>query len=754
MFNIFFEKRFVYEYKKNPESFRDDEEMTENAAGGMIDSSIKDSSAARDIMTRLSSLREDMHKSSLLNDEDQKVWQKKIDEVKEKPTHSEVIKLEQEFKQQQDKIQKTVGQYSEILLANKKTALAVDKEKGVDTYKEYMDWLMTQNDSEKEKALAALGGEIQEKINLRKEILRLNPQLKGEVLKMDRTTMKEKLKELELSDKYIKKARALLERDKKYSSDFEAQLKHYADLTPEVQAQRLEGYEKFYLQPRKEVFDKFESIPSEIKTEIKKDPDLPPELQKDFHTLRLKEKKDYLENLEDYIEEKFIKFVNEPQKFLNDVTEKTWSHATKRFAIQSFMELKTIKEKAERLHKLPDFIKAEQKLTEKYNNFSKDVKAMPDYSLRKWEKMSFEEKQEMLKKMEAEEIIKRSFTQLLANQKQKNVISDKTYERMMEDYNETSMEERLRYIRNFAALMQPRDELLKNFMSLGKETQNHYKQEFINRGYRARLEIFKEAKEYEAKNEQKSDKKQETERKEDMPKPLNSPDLKAIINNLHTQADLYEDAGKIEKALGIHESVMNIDPNNRQSLDKIKDLKVQAEAMEAVNDKSVQIHIDAGMNEEIGNIALLEDLLKDRENQIAKAGGVQNASRQHTHLGDDTFKHDLHRNITEKSGGKKILGKDGRVKDVYTLDMDRFGRDSAQDRVYDIKKRREELAENENFVESRMVDGKTGKVLSFDEARKKLEIRKQIAAKNIAGKQRMDISDAEDFIDERINKAA
>lgn len=741
MFKIFFEKKFVF---YNTEKYRKDE-MYDELGGAMERGEVSDASAARDIMERLNSLREDMRKSSLLNDDDQKIWQKRLDEVKEKPTHAEVIRLEQEFRQQQVRIKTTVDQYSTILKAKKEAALAVDKENNVDTEKEYIDWLMAQNDEGKEKALAALDAELQPKIELRKKIIRLNPQLKKDVLKMRGHEMEEKLKELERVEKNVEKARRLLERDSRYSSDFEAQLKHFADLPPDVQEKRLTGYEKYYLEPRKKITDLYESIPEQIR----KFPDLPAELRKNFYKLRLKEKQDYVEKLQDFTEEKFIKSVN-------SVHPATWSETTKRFAIQSFMQIDNLPDKAKRLAALPDFIKAEQKLTEEYKKLSRDLKDMPDYSLNKWERLKFEEKQQMLKKMEAEAVMRKNFTQMLDNKKRQNVISERTYQRMIRDYNETSIEERLRYIREFNVLMRPREDLIKNFMSLSKETQNNFKEEFINRGYKARLEIFKQAREFEAKNSAKSGKKTEAgnENNENMPKPLNSPELKAIIDNLQMQADLYEDQGNLEKALGIHESIINLDPKNSHSLEKIKDLKAQTEAMEAVSATGTKLQLDNDLNQEIDNLALLEYLLRDKKNQIAKAGGAEDASRQHSHLGDDAFKHRLHESIAESSGGRKILGKDGGVKDVYTIDVEKFGRDPAEDRVYDIKKRQQELADNENFTESRMVDGKTGKILSFEDAENKLEIRKRNAARKIAGLKRAKLSDAEDFVDERISKAA
>jgi len=723
MFNIFFEKKFLYHAEING----DKNDMEKILGGAMADNEIADADTARDIMERSNSLRNVMQSSSILTNEDQNRWHRKIDDLKEKPSQEQLKKLEEEFQQEQKSIKKMVAQYTSKVVSNKETAFAVDELKGVNTVKEYLDWFLTLSLEEKKNAMLQIDSEIKERVDLRTQILKLNPQLKSEVIKMDRTSMQEKLKELEVTDDNIKKAWTLLKRDKKYSSNIEEHLENFKDKTPDEQKAWLESYEEKFAQPRKDVFAKFESLPKEYQ-------------DGKFLTLRTPEKKAFLEKLESQIENNFIREVN---KIPNEI----WSEDTKKYAIKEFLQIKNPGEKAARLKMLPEFVKAEQKLTNEYKKLSQYLKDMPDYALNKWEKLQYEEKEEMLTRMETETFMQKNFSYLLGNKMEKNIISEKTYARMMTDYNESTIEKRIGYIRDFSTLIQPREDLLQNFMSLSRETQNQFSEEFNVRGYRARLEIFKEAKNYEAKNSVKTEKKKdEMQKNEALPQPLNSPELKAIIDGLKMQADLYEDQGKIEKALGIHESIIKIDPNNTYSNEKINNLKAQTEALEAVK----KLETDANFNEEIGNLALLEFLLKDKENQIAKAGGSEDAQKQFSHLGDDSFKHNLHKSIVEQSDGEKILGKDGKVKDVYTIDIDDFNSGDA----YEINKSRGARADNENMVETKMMDTNTGEILSFMNAKQRLEQRKQSAIKNIADIKNGNLSDAKDFIDSRIKKAA
>ncbi|MBN1494153.1 hypothetical protein JW911_00235 [Candidatus Peregrinibacteria bacterium] len=672
MIKIFFENRLVYKhFERN--NLRDDERMKENYAKSLINGDIDDSKTAENINKRLHELRTDLQGTSIFSEEDRKSWKSKINILENQPDEYALKRFEEEFAMEKRSIQGMVDKYTQKVLDNKKTAFTTDESRKIDTASEYLDWFSKLSKAEKEKALNKIDQDINDRIKLRQEIIKKNPGLKVEVVKMRRSEMHDKLKELEKIEKNVEKARRLLERDKKYSSGYEYQLRHFADMPPEKQERYLLGYEQYYLKPRKEVADKYESLPAGIRNH----PELPGDLKKDFNNLKLKEKQQYLERMEDFIEAKY-------EETINNLPEDVWSKATKRFAKNWFMQSPDLKTKAERLDKIHVYIEKEEKLRDEYLHIDQNIRNMNDYSLRTWEKSDGIQKEKLLRLMKQEASMYKLFEGQLLTQLRNKTISASSYVKLLKDYTEGSFQFRQESNRDFYNNMAPRKQLLEDFNTLSEETKKHFQASFLIHGYLNRLKIFNEALDFEKKNIKKE--------------------------------------------------------NTQNASVKDKPTIANKEPVLSVQEK-----------EELEKLDILEDIVEDQEDIVLKEGGKENLEDQEKQFGDDKFTKDLNEKVITKSGGKKMLGKDGKIDKVEKIDISRFGQD--KDNQLKVAKHLREMAQNENYREVRITD-ENGRILTTKEAKSKFAQRKNTLVGKFGLRQKLNKQKAEKLIDEEFKKAA
>lgn len=341
------------------------------------------------------------------------------------------------------------------------------------------------------------------------------------------------------------------------------------------------------------------------------------------------------------------------------------------------MQSPDLKTKAERLNKIHEYIEKEEKLRDEYLSINKNVRDISDYSLRNWEKSDGIQKEALLKKMKEEGSMYELFEGQLLTQLQNKTISASTYVKLFKDYTEGSFQFRQESNRDFYNNMAPRKKLLEDFNALSEETKKHFQAEFLIHGYQNRVKIYIEAKKFEdenAKNAETSEEKEKTPEAVNAEKPKKQEDMKQPVLNTQEKQELVE-------------------------------------------------------------LDTLEDVIEDQEDIVLKEGGRENLADQDKQFGDDKFTRDLNERIIAKSGGKKMLGKDGKIDKVEKVDISRFGQD--KDQAFRVAKKMREMAQNENYREVRITD-ENGRVLTTKETKSKFAQRKDALIRKLGFRQKPD----------------
>ncbi|MBD3156243.1 hypothetical protein GF369_00280, partial [Candidatus Peregrinibacteria bacterium] len=446
---MFTEQRLVFWAKRSPEGPSTADDAAE-VATMIAENRAENTKEGQNIQQGQNELREKIASSDLLTEKDKEKWDKKLEDMQADMSAEAINQLKREFENEQGAIKSMVDTYTKKVIDNKEEAFAVDASRDLDTAKEYLQWFETQSYSEKQAALNALNDEIKERKTLRQKLLkRLD---KKDVIKMRRSEMKDKLKELEVVETNIAQYKRMLQKDAKLFHDVNLYIEAFEDLTPQEQEDWIRRYESEIAKPRRELVKTHESLPKQFQ-------------HKDFLSLPSREKKAYLESAEQTIEKQYVQQVKK-------IPKEIWSEQSKRFAIDDFMRLDSLAQKAQWLDFLPKAIKAEKKLVKEYNNRKFDaIKDMPDYNKKQWERARFEEKKEMLTHMEAELALMNTFKEILSKACDEKVISEKTQERYMTMYTETDLGKRRMAVRTIMPALAPRRALLKDFEALDPETQ-------------------------------------------------------------------------------------------------------------------------------------------------------------------------------------------------------------------------------------------------------------------------------------------
>ena len=705
---MFTEKRLVF-LSKNSLEGNSKAENAEEGATMIAEDRATNTKEVQNIQKEQSELRDKIASNDLLTEQDKEKWDKKLEEMQAVISAEKIQQLKHEFEQEQSTIKSMVDTYTKKVIDNKEEAFAIDTRRNIDTAREYLQWFETQSYSEKQAALKALDNEIHERKTLRQKLLRKLD--KKDVIKMRRSEMQNKLEELEVVENNTAHYKRMLQKDVKLFHDINLYIEAFEDLTPQEQEDWIRRYEKEIAKPRRELVKTHESLPTQFQ-------------HNDFLSFSSKEKRRYLESTEKVIEKQYIQRVQK-------IPKEIWSEQSKRFAIDDFIRLNSLEQKAQWLEFLPKAIKAEEKLAKEYKDKKFDaIKEMPDYNKEQWERAKFEEKQEMLTYMNAEVALMETFENILNKSLDDKVISKKTQERYMSMYTETDLSKRRMAVRTIMTALAPRRALLKDFEKLDPETQKKYAS-FYKRGHKARLELYKEAYAYDSKNhgEKKSEQK-------DMnpPEKLESKDIQEIVNNLQKQALTNEQTGNLEKALGLHEAVLSIHKDNEFSVDKVKQLKLELNALEAASDETVMYTIEQNLQkhdvqEEIKHLELAQKILEDQEDIVTRSHGNENLQKQHAHLGSDTFGSRVHENLVKQTHGKKVLDKSGKAKDVERVDLEYLGVGS--DDPTKLKYAMHNKASSDNLENIQLVDSVAGKDISINEAIKQLNRRKEMLSKKI-----------------------
>lgn len=675
----------------------------------MQDGSAETTKEAHDILNKQNDLHQKIESSDLLTDDDKQAWNRKLENAQNNLSESAIKQLQEDFAREQSSIKGMVDTYTKKVMDNKEEAFAVDKARDIDTARDYLKWFETQSYSEKQAALQALDDEIDERKNLRKKLIaKLD---KKEVIKMRRSEMKDKLKELETVEVNSARYKAMLQKDSKLFHDINLYIEAFEDLTPQEQEDWIRRYEEDIAKPRRKLVETHEGLPNKFQSS-------------NFLKMPSRKKQEYLDATETKIEKQYISQINK-------IPTEIWSDESKRFAIDDFMRLGSLTQKAQWLEFLPSAIKAEEKLAKQFKDPKfKKVREMPDYSKKKWERSKFEDKEQMLKSMEAEVALLDTFTSIMDKSVDDQVISKKTKDRYINMYNDGNLSSRRIAVRSIMTALAPRRSLLKDFKQLSQETQSKFA-DFHNRGHKARLEIYKKAKTYEAENEIKDI----TEKGQEVPEALEKNDIKQIVEKLQKQAEVSEQAGNLEKALGLHEAVLAMHPENESSKQKVDQLSMELNAMEAASDESVLQAIETqlrsgSVQEEIKHIELAQQILKDKEDVVAKAHGNEDIAKQTAHLGEDSFDRNVHAELIKKSGGTMGIDKQGRTKKVQKIDVGKLGTKMGD--TTQIEKDLNNLPDKNNLDNIQLINEDAGKSATLEEAKRRLQERKGRLAKKIS----------------------
>lgn len=747
--NLFFfaESKLVFERLEK------DKGDIDATAEGLRNRNYQNIQEAQRVMQEQSQLRERLNLSDVLTQEDKQKWEEKLKRAKaEAISETEMKQLSQEFEKQQNEIKGMVDQYTNKIVTNKTEAFTPE------TAEEYIEWFAQQSYEKKVDAFKKIDSDIKERLALRKKLLTRFK--KEEVYKMERTEMRDKVKVLEQMEKNEKDYTNLMKGNERYFHDPKAYLDQFKDQTLEEQSRWLRLFKTDYLKPRKAVVDVYEKLPSKYKNDSQ------------FFSVGLREKQAYLDKLDMKIEQEYIKQINETD---NEVM----SQNSKRFAIVDFLRLRDISQKAMWLEQVPKSIKAEQKLAKEYKDSLSKFKdpatgkklEFDQYSQREWEKLKYEEKEQLLRYMKAEAKLLEAFGKVLKQGLEDDAIGDKTYERYMHLYTGTNLNGRSQLTRNILSAMKVRRDLVEDFGKLDKSTQEKFS-DFYNHGYKKRMQIFKEAQlfdskqkaEEEAKNKEKEQEEKEDKKlkeKADIPKSLEQKDVQDIISEMHKEADAFEATEQYERAMDKHDSVLKLHPNNAYSLKKKKELQDSMETMDTLMDDEIEEAVQkeamtSSMQEELDQIRLAQMILEDREEIVLQNHGVENLGKQKSHLSEDSFERNVHEKIYDQSGGKMILNEDGEIDEIEEVDLATLGIKNKAD----IKKYKDKFAslkENDNLANIRLVDERAGgRELNISEARRQLAKRKLEAARSISKKAKLSAdskdvrSAAEDLIEEEL----
>ncbi len=723
---FFAESKLIFKTSKPAENLGD----TEQAAEGLHDGTYRDTREAQRVMLEQSKLKSRLAESDIFSDEDKKQWAKRLEEAKQKAISAEEMQeLTKEFEKQQGAIKGMVENYTQKVMNSRETAFTIDTSRNLDTAKDYVEWFAKQSFEEKQKALNVIDSDIKERQELRRKLLeRFN---KKDVIKLRRSEMRDKVKELEQMEKNEGRYAEMMKENERYFHDPNEYLNQFKDKTLEEQERWIAVFKEEYLKPRKALVDIYDRLPDKYKNDSK------------FLKVGKKEKMAFLEKLDIQLEQSYIKQVNE-------VKTEVMSQNSKRFAIVDFLRLKDVAAKAMWLEQLPKSIKAEEKFAKEYKEYKKDLSLkMPNsgekleitgYSEKEWNNLKFEDKEPLLKKMKAEIKLKEPFLKIINEAVKDGSISKKTADRYLTLFSEGNISGRSQLCRNILTAMKIRRDLVKDFEQFDEETKNKFKS-FYERGHKARMQIYQEAKLFESKKkteEETEAKKEEEEEVEKAPKALESKEIQEIIEELHKDADKFEAEGEYERCLDKHEDVLKLHPQNEYSLKKISEINEEMETIDSIMDKDIQDAVEkeaktGSIQEELNQIALAEMLRKDREEVITYNRGVENLGKQTTHLSDDSFDRNVQRKIYETSGGKQMLDEEGRVTDIEEVDLNTLGkRDKSDIRYY--RDRLRSLKNDDNLTNIRFVDQNSGRELRIDEATKQLDKRKMAAAKAIAGR--------------------
>lgn len=722
---FFAESKLIFKTSKSAENLGD----TEQAAEGLHDGTYRDTREAQRVMLEQSKLKSRLAESDIFSDEDKKQWAKRLEEAKQKAISAEEMQeLTKEFEKQQGAIKGMVENYTQKVMNSREAAFTIDSSRNLDTAKEYVEWFSKQSYEEKVRALNAIDTDIAERQQLRRKLLERFD--KKDVIKLRRSEMRDKVKELEQMEKNENKYKELINRNKRLFHDADSYLKEFKDQTVQEQERWLNLFDEDIVKPRKQLVDIYDRLPDKYKDDSK------------FLKVGRKEKVLFLEKLDVKLEQSYIKQVNE-------VKTEVMSQNSKRFAIVDFLRLRDVAAKAMWLEQLPKSIKAEEKFAKEFKENKKELSiTMPGsgekveiagYSEKEWGNLRFEDKEPLLKNMKAEIKLKQPFIKIINEAVKDGSVSKKTADRYLNLFAENNISGRSQLCRNILSAMKIRRDLVKDFEQFDEETKKKFKS-FYERGHKARMQIFQEAKLFESKKktQEEADSKEEEEEKKEIPRALESEQIEKIIEEFHKDADEFEAKGEYERCLDKHQDVLKLHPQNEYSLKKISEINEEMQTIDTIMDKDIQEAVareakTGSIQEELDQIALAEMLRKDREEVITYNRGVENLGKQTTHLSDDSFDRNVQRKIYETSGGKQMLDEQGRVTDIEEVDLNTLGkRDKADIKYY--RDRLRSLKNDDNLTNIRFVDQNSGRELRIDEAAKQLDKRKMAAAKAIAGR--------------------
>jgi hypothetical protein len=725
MNKLFFAESKLISYRAKSAERIDD---VDQAAEGIHDGTYRDTREAQRVMLEQSKLKSRLAESDIFSDEDKKQWAKRLEEAKQKAVSAEEMKdLAKEFEKQQGAIKGMVETYTQKVMSSREAAFTIDSSRNLDTAKDYVEWFAKQSYEEKVRALNTIDTDIAERQQLRRKLLERFD--KKDVIKLRRSEMRDKVKELEQMEKNEGRYAEMMKGNERYFHDPNEYLNQFKDKTLEEQERWMTAFNEEYLKPRKALVEIYDRLPDKYKDDSK------------FLKVGRKEKIAFLEKLDVKLEQSYIKQVNE-------VKTEVMSQNSKRFAIVDFLRLKDVAAKAMWLEQLPKSIKAEEKFAKKYKEQKKELTiTMPGsgekveisgYSEKEWNNLSFENKESLLKNMAAEIKLKQPFLKIINEAVKDGSVSKKTADRYLNLFAENNISGRSQLCRNILTSMKIRRDLVKDFEQFDEETKNKFKS-FYERGHKARMQIYQEAKLFESKKktQEEADTKEEEEKKE-TPKALESEQIEKIIEEFHKDADEFEAKEEYERCLDKHEDVLKLHPQNEYSLKKISEINKEIQTIDTIMDKDIQEAVareakTGSIQEELDRIALAEMLRKDREEVITYNRGVENLGKQTTHLSDDSFDRNVQRKIYETSGGKQMLDEEGRVTEIEDVDLKTLGkRDKSDIRYY--RDRLRSLKNDDNLTNIRFVDQNSGRELRIDEATKQLDKRKMAAAKAIAGR--------------------
>lgn len=641
-------------------SLENSHEDIDGIAQQMGEGEVEDASEARHISKSRAEIRNQLEGFDLFTEEDIKKWEKKMESTE--MTKLETEKLKNELLSEQRSIKKMVEYYSNTV--DRHLTSAFTKESADEFKREFEK----QSLGEKRIWYMKLDDEIKKRETLRKELLSTYPEItpedeknevKEEIFKWRQHEMAEKVIEFRERRQNISKYTKKIQQDRPHFSD-----KSFKEFITSFMKLKTTDDQREWLAKYEEEAKKRRILSAQFKQfSIKRQQSC-----NEFWQLSRHEKIEYLEKMK-------LQLENDFKNTINQYTDKEVSPAIKQ-KYQTYFANINIQNKEYALENIKQWLENDQKYEKKYNDVSREIRDLPKYKREIWEKTPFDDKEQLLRDMNYEGELLREADNVLKKELKEKTITKNTMKIYRKKFLRAGIADKVVYLQQFENGMEKRREDVEKFNKLSKKTRSKFSNFWKGDRYAERHTILLKALEFELS--QNKDTSKDNSEKIEKPESEKIPErIKEQIMLFHTQANSLETRGKIEQAIGIHKAVIMLDPNNKESLEKIKMLEEKIEKEETMENNKLfetlvaEAALENPVLEERENIEMAKKFIEDQE-KVEHETHSSNIDNQQSHLNDE-FEKNLDSVILSKNKQAKRLGKDGKLVDVEKIDAEGLG---------------------------------------------------------------------------------